>query len=344
IIMNLPEPDTFQSNRYFTAEFFASAVRHLRPGGVFAFAMEGYDNFLGEPQRHTLSSVFNTAGKYFANLLLLPGGRVFFLCRDQPLTADIPARLAELGIVTQYVGNYFAGDLTPERIAYLRGELEAAAPLNTDLKPQLMRLMLQQWFARFQTSPVWFYGLLALALALYLQRLRREEFALFSTGFTVMSSEVLVIFAFQIYYGYIYSQIGLIVTVFLGGLLPGAWWISRRAGSPVRFMAWADVSLILLLGMFLIVLTGGEEILSMAMLLGFGFAVSLLCGGQLVAALQISGGDNPAVTRVFSADLIGAAAGVLLTSVVLIPLTGVVMTILALLALKSLSLLLVRRL
>lgn len=344
VIMNLPEPDTFQGNRYFTAEFFAIVRDHLAPGGIFAFGMEGYDNFLGEPQRHKLSSVFNTAGKYFANLLLLPGGSVFFLCRDQPLTADIPARLAGLGISSRYVGNYFAGDLTPERIAYLRGELEAAAPLNSDLKPQLMRLMLQQWFARFQTSPVWFYGLLALALALYLQRLRREEFALFSTGFTVMGSEILVIFAFQIYYGYIYSQIGLIVTVFLGGLLPGAWWISRRAGSPVRFMAWADLCLILLLGMFLLMLAGGEGIPSISMLLGFGFAVSLLCGGQLAAALQISGGDNLAVTRVFSADLMGAAAGVLLTSVLLIPLAGIVMTILALLALKIFSFLLVSRL
>lgn len=343
IVMNLPEPDTFQVNRFFTAEFFAAVHDHLAPGGVFSFAMEGYDNFLGEPQRHKLSSVYNTAGKYFANLLLLPGGSVYFLCRDRPLSADIPARLAALGLSTRYVGNYFAGDLTPQRIAYLRGELEATAPLNTDLKPQLMRLMFEQWFARFQTSPVWFYGLLVLGLTAYLCRLKREEFALFSTGFTVMGSEILVIFAFQIYYGYIYSQIGLIVTVFLGGLLPGAWWAGRLAGRPARFMAWADLGLILLLGMFLVLLAGVEVVLPMSILLGFGFAVSLLCGAQLAAVLKMRGGDNPAVTRVFSADLLGAAAGVLLTSAVLIPLAGIVATILALMVLKVLSLLLVSR-
>ena len=37
-----------------------------------------------------------------------------------------------------------------------------------------------------------------------------------------MGAEILVIFAFQIFFGYIYLQIGLIVTVFLAGLLPGA--------------------------------------------------------------------------------------------------------------------------
>jgi spermidine synthase len=344
IIMNLPEPDTFQVNRFFTAEFFAIVRTHLAPGGVFAFGMEGYDNFLGEPQRHKLSTVYNTAGKYFSNLLLLPGGSVFFLCRDRPLSADIPGRLAALGLSTRYVGNYFAGDLTPPRIAYLRGELETTAPLNTDLKPQLMRLMFEQWFARFQTTPIWFYGLLGLALAGYLHRLRREEFALFSTGFTVMGSEILVIFTFQIYYGYIYSQIGLIVTVFLGGLLPGAWWAGRLAVQPARLMAWVDFGLILLLGMFLVLLAGVDVVLPMTILLGFGFAVSLLCGVQLATLLRMSGGDNPAVTRVFSADLLGAAAGVLLTSALLIPLAGVVATIMALMALKMFSLLLVSRL
>lgn len=343
IIMNLPEPDTFQINRFFTAEFFAAVSRHLTPGGVFSFGMEGYDNFLGEPQRHKLSSLYNTAGKYFSNLLLLPGSSVYFLCRDRPLTADIPGRLAALRISTSYVGNYFAGDLTPQRIAYLRGELEATAPLNTDLKPQLMRLMFEQWFARFQTSPVWFYALLGVALTGYLVWLRREEFALFSTGFTVMGSEILVIFIFQIYYGYIYSQIGLIVSVFLAGLPPGAWWAGRLTIRPARLMAWADLSLVLLMGMFLALQVGAGGALPISLLLGFGFAVSLLCGAQLVAALKISGGNNPAVTRVFSADLLGAAAGVLLTSVVLIPLAGIVTTILTLMTLKMFSLMLVSR-
>ena len=77
--------------------------------------------------------------------------------------------------------------------------------------------MFLQWFAKFQTSPLWFYGLLGLLLTAYLWRARREEYVLFSTGFMVMGSEILVIFAFQVYYGYIYTQIGLIVTVFLAG-------------------------------------------------------------------------------------------------------------------------------
>ncbi len=343
IIMNLPEPETFQVNRFFTTGFFAIVQQHLTPGGIFSFSLEGYDNFLGEAQRHKVSSIFNTASRYFSHLLLLPGGSIYFLCRDRPLTEEIPARLTARGITSWYVGNYFAGEMSRERIAYLRGELESAAPVNTDLKPQLMQLMFLQWFAKFQTSPLWFYGLLGLLLATYLWRARREEMVLFSTGFMVMGSEILVIFAFQVYYGYIYTQIGLIVTVFLAGLLPGAWLGERLVSRPARVMVWTDLFLVLLLGLFWLLLVRVGEGMTVQFLLFFGFLVSLGCGMQFAPALRMGGSDNPAATRVFSADLIGAAAGALLTSVVLIPFLGIAMTTLALALIKTTSLILVSR-
>ena len=343
IIMNLPEPETFQVNRFFTTGFFATVQQHLSPGGVFSFSLEGYDNFLGEAQRRKVSSVFNTASRYFGEIILLPGGNIHFICRNGPLDPEIPARLAARGIATWYVSNYFAGEMTRERLAYLRGELEPAAPLNTDLKPQLMRLMFLQWFAMYQTSPLWFYGTLGLLLSAYLLRARREEFVLFSTGFMVMGSEILVIFAFQVYYGYIYTQIGLIVTVFLAGLLPGAWWGERLPSRPTKVLVWTDLVLALLLGLFWLLLVRVGEGMTVEFLLFFGFLVSFGCGMQFAPALKLGGSDNPAATRVFSADLLGAAAGALLTSVVLIPFWGIAMTTMALVIIKLVSLLLVSR-
>ena len=342
IIMTLPEPETFQVNRFYTAEFFAIVRDHLAPGGVFSFTMAGYDNFLGGAQRAKISTAFQTARRYFPEILLLPGDVIYVLCRNQPLSVDIPQLLAARKITTRYISNYFAGDLTPERLAYLRGELDHFAPINTDLKPRMMQLMFTEWFAKFQTTPLWFYGITALLLISYLVRSRREEFALFATGFTVMGSEILVVFAFQVYYGYIYSQIGLIVTVFLAGLLPGAWWAERSRWRPAQILAGGDIALIVLLLLLLAgVLAGG--VMPLALLLGFGFFVSLGCGAQFVAALKLGGESNLTASRVFAADLLGGAFGVLLTSVVLIPTVGIVMTALALAILKMVSLLLVIR-
>jgi predicted membrane-bound spermidine synthase len=57
--------------------------------------------------------------------------------------------------------------------------------------------------------------------------------------------------------------------------------------------------------------------------LGFGFGCALLCGLQFPLALQRQGGGNPAVARIFSADLVGAACGTLATSTILIPRFGI---------------------
>lgn len=338
IIVNLSEPDTFQLNRFFTDRFFALARRHLAEHGVLSFAMKGYDNYLAEPQRRKLSSLYNTVIDYFDNVLLLPGQKIFFLCSSQPLRTDIPELLVKKDIHTRYIRGYYYGNLTPERIQRLNTLIDPTVPKNRDYFPQLMRLMFMQWFAKFSTSPTGFIGVLAILSLIYLIRIRAEEFVLFSTGFTVMGSEILVIFAFQIFFGYIYLQIGMIVTVFLAGLLPGAWFGDRLRYRSKQTLAIADGLLIVLMGLLIIVMKYGGYHLPVAFFLVFGFVISLICGFQFPVALYLRGGDAPAVTRTFSADLIGAACGTLVTNVLLIPYCGIIWAGAGLIGLKLCSL------
>jgi len=324
IIVSLSEPDTFQVNRFFTDRFFGLAKRHLSRQGVLSFAMKGFDNYLAETQRQKLSSLYNTVADDFDHVILLPGQKIFFLCSFKPLGIDIPALLKQKGIRTRYISGYYYGNLTRERTERLNSLIDPKSPKNSDYFPQLMRLMFLQWFAKFSTSPIVFVVVLILACIIYLIRTRAEEFVLFSTGFTVMGVEVLVIFAFQIFFGYIYLQIGLIVTVFLAGLLPGAWFGDRMRYRSKQTLALTDGLLMVLLGLLIAVLTQGGYRLPVVFFLFFGFAVSLVCGFQFPVALYLRGGDAPAITRTFSADLIGAAFGTLITNVVLIPYFGII--------------------
>jgi spermidine synthase len=341
IIVNLSEPDTYQINRFFTDRFFDLARRHLARHGVLSFAMKGFENYLAEPQRQKLSSLYNTVNDYFKHVLLLPGQKIFFLCSSQPLNTDIPALLARKNIPTRYIKGYYYGNLTQERIERLNALIDPLTPKNRDDYPQLMRLMFQQWFAKFSTSPTGFIAILAVVCMVYLIRISAEEFVLFSTGFTVMGSELLVIFAFQIFFGYIYFQIGLIVTVFLAGLLPGAWFGHRFRYRSKQTLAFADGLLILLMGMLIVALRHGSYGLPVSFFLFYGFVVSLICGFQFPVALYLRGGDAPAVTQTFSADLIGAAFGTLMTSVVLIPYFGIIRTVAGLIGLKLLSIMII---
>jgi spermidine synthase len=338
IIINLPEPETFQINRFFTDRFFAVAKQHLAGSGILSFSVQGFDSYLAEPQVRKISSLYNTVSEHFEHVLLLPGERIFFLCSDNPINLDIPACLAEKGISTSYISGFYYGNLTNERIAGLNNLLDPGAPKNIDESPQLMRLMFSQWFAKFSTSPNRFIVGLTVLLIIYLVRIAREEFVLFSTGFMTMGSEILVIFAFQIFFGYIYFQIGLIITVFLAGLLPGAWFGEKLRGRGKQMLVIADSLLIILLGLFILAMKYGGDRLPVVSFLLFGFVISLICGFQFPVALRLRGGNNRVVTRAFSADLTGAAFGTLFTSVVLIPYLGIVWSTAGLIGLKLTSL------
>ena len=337
IIVNLPEPDTFQVNRFYTSEFFRLARQHLRPGGIFSFSVAGFDNYLAEPERLKISSLYNSAKDHFQHVQLLPGSKVFFLCSSLPVNTDIPLLLRNKGIETAFISSFYSGNITPERLRSLRDNLQADTPTNRDTAPFLLRLMFRQWFARFAASPLPFIIGSSILLLVYLCRARREELVLFSTGCVIMGSEILVIFIYQILFGYVYEQIGLLVTVFLTGLLPGAWLGERlrRRGDCRKRLAACDAGLILILTLLLLALTAAHDRLPPSFFLAVGFMVSMLCGCQFPLALTLGGSDNPAAARTFSADLIGAACGALATSLLLLPFLGTIYATACLILIKA---------
>ncbi|MGE5257908.1 MAG: hypothetical protein ACM3KE_14615, partial [Hyphomicrobiales bacterium] len=336
ILVNIADPQTFQSNRFFTDRFFSLAAGHLSDQGVLSFSMPGYENYLAEPQRRKLSSLYHTAKAYFPHVLMLPGQRVFFICSRRPLQTDMAAVLAAKGVPTLYISAYYDGNVTPERISRLLSRMDPPAPQNAELAPYLMRTVFSEWFAKFDTSPLWFMAVTAGLLGLYFLRTNRVEFVLFTTGWMTMGSEILVIFAFQIFFGYIYFQIRIIVTVFLAGLLPGALWGRRLAHRARSVLILADAGLIGLLAVTFAAVHLGDR-LPGAFYLVLGFGISLACGLQFPAALRLRGDGGIAATGVFSADLIGAAFGTLVTSTILIPYFGITGAIGGLLGLKLMS-------
>ena len=341
IILNLPEPDNFQINRFFTKEFFALAKSRLTNDGVLSFSVKGYESYISDTELEKVSVLYGTAHRVFDHVLMIPGNRLFFMCADTPLNPDIPALLAKKSISTNYISGYYYGDIPFEKINDLKNLVQELLPCgteNTDFSPHLVRILLDEWFSVFAASPAILLILLAAINILYVCYISKEEFVLYTTGGFTMGAEILVIFAFQIFFGYIYLQIGLIVTVFLAGLLPGALIVQhvKKLAKPVLIAG--EIFLTGLMILFFIGITRFPEHLTSTSFLVFGFFVSLVCGAQFPAALYLSGSGKPAVIRLFSADLMGAALGTLVTSVFLIPYVGILWTVAVLVAMKLTSL------
>ncbi|MCG6879706.1 MAG: fused MFS/spermidine synthase [Deltaproteobacteria bacterium] len=337
VILDLPEPDTFQANRFYTDEFFSMAKHVLKKNGILAVNMDYSPNYLSLLQKEKLSILYQTLKRHFNHILVLPGEQACFIMSDGALSADIPRMLKSKGIKTAYIDGYFNGNVTKERIRELRKKLGKGKTINTDFNPRLMQLVFKEWFSRHGTSPAGFLLGLAGLLLLYFIFMKREEYILFSTGFTTMGLEMTIIFAFQIIYGYIYVMIGLIITAFLLGLLPGAvTGVKWVADSSVK-AGLAEGAMLLLSALFLCWCGWFRVVLHPVWFLIFCFVFSFFAGFQFPAAARLIGEDRSPAAGCLAADLCGAAVGALVVGTLVIPLWGVGMAVLLLIMVKASS-------
>ncbi len=344
IIIDLPDPDTFRINRYFTSEFFCLAKKILKKGGILSVSMEYSPNYISDILEDKLSIVYNTAQLHFENILAIPGEKVFFLCRDGELQEDIPARLQSKSIATTYIEGFFYGNVTEDRLKQLNAGLDGNEYVNTDFEPRLMNVVFQEWFSKHGASPKYFLFTLFVLILIYLIFMRKEEYILFSTGLVTMGVEMLIIFVFQIIHGYIYLKIGAIVTASLLGLLPGAILGKFRCRNNALMLLISDILLLSLLSLSFIWIIYFNSELHHNYFLAYCFAFSFLCGFQFPVAANMIGENNSPSAGCLAADLWGACVGTLMTGAVIIPLWGIQVAILFLMLVKISSIIIISRL
>jgi len=346
IILNLPEPDTFQVNRFFTQTFFQIAKQKMHPQGVIVFCIDGFDNYLSHIKKLQISTLKKTAQAVFSHVSIFPGERTVFVCRSGPIQMDIPALLNSKKIPTHYIQYYFHGDISLFRIQYLQNQLTDIIETNQDKRPVLVRLTVQNWLSAFHTNLTFFMVVLVILCTACAMITNDSEFVLFSSGMSVMGFEILLIFLFQMIFGDVYYQICWIVTFFLIGLLPGAWISSRwkdmsftNRKTAMKFLMFSDLIMILVIFIFFIIQLFDMNSLPFIFFLLYGLILSMICGFQFPLALQVQKQSSKGITRFFAADILGAAFGIVMVSIIGIPFYGIAWTVLGLGFVKTVSLL-----
>ena len=348
VIADIPDPSTFQLNRFYTVQFFLEAKRILAQHGVLALSLGQYENYLSKELARLIAVTHHTLKRVFGNVLIIPGGRIFFLASDGPLHQDIASRLEHLGVHTQWVNRYYLeGILTPDRLADMRRAISREAAVNRDFSPVLYYDHLRYWTSQFQVKFGVLAGVLVLLFSLYLIRMRAVPFAIFTTGFAASALEVVLLIGFQILYGYVYHRVGLIVTVFMLGLAAGSFTMNRmlpkRTGQDLVKLefgvaAYAACVPFVLMGLGKM---GTGPLSSISVHLGvpiLTFLLAALVGMEFPLAGKADfGGTAPTAARLYTADFVGACLGALLVSTLLIPLIGAISVCLLVTALNILS-------
>jgi len=230
VILALPDPSTAQLNRFFTTEFFGEVKRVLADGGVLSFALGRYENYVSPELARLLASAHQSLKQSFANVLVLPGGRVFFLASDGSLHVDIAARIKQRDVVTKLVNrHYLDAMLTADRMADIQSAVSQPAAVNRDFSPMLYFYHLRHWMSQFKVSFGVLQAVLLVLLLIYLVRLRGPALVLFASGFAGSALEIVLLLALQVLCGSLYQQVGVVVTLFMAGLAVGAAVANREA-------------------------------------------------------------------------------------------------------------------
>ncbi len=359
VIVDVPDPSTAQLNRFYTAEFLAEAKRVLAPDGVLSFSLGHYENYVSPELARLLASARRSLQPTFTHVLVIPGGRVYFLASDGPLFGDIAGRLEQRHVQTKLVNrHYLDAMLTADRLADIQRAVSQPAAMNRDFNPVLYFYHLRRWLSQFNAGFGWWQALLFIGFGVYLVRLRGAALVLFASGLAGSALEFVLLLAFQVLCGSVYHQVGVIVTVFMAGLALGAMMANRlkrfrsdgvmecwskpkfASGSslhhsttptvkPLAALAFAIAGYAILLPLLLPLLnqtggTAGSLLAIKTAITLLTLALAMLVGMQFPLANRLEyNGTVAGASRLYTADFIGAALGALLASTWLIPLLGV---------------------
>jgi spermidine synthase len=171
--------------------------------------------------------------------------------------------------------------------------------------------------------------------------------AVVTTGFAGMAADIVIILAFQTFFGHVYHSIGLLITAFMTGLAVGGILMNRNAAklsSPRRVFSALEIGLIAfwaalplaLLGVQVGASRGTLLPLGQGALLGLNALAGFLVGSQFPLANTLCAGEGhqPTAAVFYASDLLGAFSGAAVVSVILVPALGVIETCVVVAALK----------
>lgn len=281
---------------------------------------------------------------------------------------ELVTRIKERGLRLQYVRDYYIFDyLNPMRLNYLNSVLRQSPPrgLNKDFSPTCYFNNLLLWASQLHpglekfliglsnVKQKWFWIGLATVLVGFimfswsglLSFAATCKISVMIMGAAQLILEILLLLSFQIMQGFVYKQLALIVTLFMAGVGLGAAiqsFLESKIGSAKRWFAAVQLTfglyvLVALKILFVMHESSNNwfEIVPASAIFALLAAVSGILGGLhfALALRTFSGIDAVAAAvagRLYAIDLIGASVGALAVSLYMVPVYGVVTTMIAL--------------
>jgi len=385
IFIGLEAPQELQTNRLFSSEFFEMTKRKMNPAGILALTLPGSLTYISPELKNLNGCILDTLKRNYLFVRVIPGDTNLILASDseaiEKIMADeISQRLREKNISTHLLTkSYIEYRLHPRWLNWFNKSMEGRkTSLNSDFRPIGVYFNLSYWNALFSPYLIgifrWFEHINFLSLFLlilmitlilsasFLKKPKISKFsipyAIFASGIADMMLDLAIILTFQVLYGYLYFQIGLLITVFMIGIASSSFYITRRLDQierPDRLFLMTEILFIIfsLILPFALILPSFhlEKPLVYEALYGSFLTMSFICGMlvglqfPLATKLYLMAYSNeirigPTAGLLYGADLFGGFWGALFGGVLFFPILGLKEScfIMAILKLSSLSL------
>jgi len=385
VLIGISEFSNLQVNRLATEEFFIMVRGILKEKGILVISSPGSLTYLNEELINLNLSIINTLKKVYSSVKIIPGDSNLFLASISPEVDELQSsllieRLEERELQTRSLtSQYIQYRLDSRWLDWFLGSLARGkentsnnkTKINKDFHPVGTFYSLAFWNALFspwgqglfrwleRMSLRFFFVVLTAFGVLFLlsgyksARLRKGAvpFAIISTGFAGMLFSLVLIFAFQVLYGYLYYWIGLLTSIFMAGTSVGGL-VMTRSLEKVR----KDISCLSKLEICIIVLCLFLPALFLGMGPYFGkspsqgvflvlcFVSGLLIGAEFPLANKIHLRTSPSLSStagmLYAGDLAGGWLGGIIGGIGLLLVLGLWKTCLVIAYLKIISLIL----
>jgi spermidine synthase len=255
IFIGLLAPQSLQTNRLFSSEFFSMAKGKMNPNAILALTLPGSITYLSPELRDLNGCILDTLKSAYRHVRVIPGDVNLYLASDSDFLENISSneiskrfedRKTQTGLITK---NYIEYRLHERWLKWFQQSMGGRRiAINSDFNPLAVFFNLSYWnslFSPYLTEVFKWYERSSLTLSITkillitiilatlfikMPHLSRHSitYSIFTTGLTGMIFNLAIIFAFQTLYGYLYHQIGLLIAIFMSGIASGSFLITKR--------------------------------------------------------------------------------------------------------------------
>ena len=255
IFIGLSAPQSLQTNRLFSSEFFSLTKEKMNPNSILALTLSGSLTYISPELRDLNGCILDTLKNVYRHVRVIPGDVNLYLASDFDFLEkispnEISKRFEERKIKASLITrNYIEYRLNERWLKWFWQSMEGRKiRINSDFHPLGVFFNLSYWnslFSPYLTGIFKWYEKYSLTLSIAkiilitillatlfirMPRLSRHSitYSIFTTGLTGMVFSLAIIFAFQTLYGYLYHQIGLLIAIFMFGIASGSFFITKR--------------------------------------------------------------------------------------------------------------------